>query len=105
MHIAAADPRFSCVGSSVGRLPTVTWPALVRLAKLFDKRGLAAIRETHVPSGAHKVQMLPFPLWMTPQTRRLAERLSEEDASAQLGEWIHTYLREGRATGASSRTR
>jgi hypothetical protein len=79
------------------------WPALVRLAKRLDKSGLAAVRETHTPSGAHKVDMVPFPRWVTPETRRLAESLSEEDARAQLGEWIHGYLRGGRSPAAGER--
>jgi hypothetical protein len=73
------------------------WPALVRLAKLIDKNGLAAVEETHTPSGAHKVHAVPFPRWVTPEIRRRAEGLSEEEARAQFGEWIDGYLREGRS--------
>jgi len=68
------------------------WPAIVRLAKLLDKKHLAAIREAHMPSGAHTVHTVPFPRWVQPGTRRVAERLSESDARAQLGEWFNAYL-------------
>jgi hypothetical protein len=83
------------------------WPALVRVAKLFNKDiviRLAAVRETHTPSGAHKVEVVPFPGWVRPETRRLAAKLSEEDARAQLGPWVDTYLRWSRSPGAGKRT-
>ena len=76
------------------------WPALVRLAKLLDTSRLAAVQETHTPSGGHKVHTVPFPRWVTPETLRLAERLSEKDARVQLGDWIDVYLRVSRFPAA-----
>lgn len=69
------------------------WPAIVRLSKLLDKNSLAAVHEKHMPSGAHKVCTVPFPRWVPPDIRRVAERLSEEEARVQLGEWINAHLR------------
>src|ERR1700675_867668 len=37
-------------------------PAIVRLANSLDKKTLAALREEHTPSGAHRVRTIPFPL-------------------------------------------
>ena len=41
---------------------------------------LTAVHEKHMPSGAHKVYTVPFPRWVPPDIRRVAERLSEEEA-------------------------
>lgn len=85
------------IGGKITYVHSRLWPALVRLAKFIDKGGLAAVEETHTPSGAHKVHTVPFPRWVTPEIRRRAEGLSEEDARAQFGEWIDACLREGRS--------
>ena len=71
------------------------WPAMVRLANSLDKKTLAAIREEHSPSGAHRVRAIPFPRWVPPEIRRAAENLSKEEACLQLGEWITLYMRRG----------
>jgi hypothetical protein len=73
------------------------WPALVRLAKLIDKGALAAVRETHTRTGAHKIETVAFPRWVTPEMRRLAEALSVEDACSQLGAWIHARQRPAKS--------
>ena len=82
------------IGGKITYVHRRLWPALVRLAKWLDKGGLAALREAHTPSGAHKIRMVPFSRWVTLETRRQAERLSEEDARAQFGAWIDAYLHE-----------
>lgn len=70
-----------------------SWPALVRLAKRFKKDAMAAIREEHSASGAHRVVTLPFPKWVPVSARNRAESLSEEQAAAQLGPWATALLR------------
>jgi hypothetical protein len=71
------------------------WPAMVRLANSLDKKSLAALREEHTPSGAHRIRTIPFPRWVPPEIRRAAKRLSEEQAHLQMGDWIRLYLRRG----------
>src|SRR5215472_7644287 len=80
------------IGGKITYVHRRLWPALVRLAKLIDKTSLAAVQETHTETGAHKVEAVAFPRWLPAETRRLAEKLSEEDARAQLGAWIDAYL-------------
>jgi len=70
------------------------WPAIVRLANFLDKKTLAALREEHTPSGAHRVRTIPFPLWVPPEVRQAAVNISEEEARLQLGAWIRLYLRK-----------
>src|SRR5438874_6623400 len=43
------------------------WPALVRLADRFEANRLDAIQEIHTASGKHKVEVTPFPAWVTPE--------------------------------------
>ena len=85
------------VGGKITYVHRRLWPALVRLAKLIDKNSIAAVRETHTETGAHRVQLVAFLRWVTPETRRLAETLSEEDARAQFGDWIDAGLRRSRS--------
>jgi hypothetical protein len=85
------------IGGKITYVHRRLWPALIRLAKLIDKSGLAVVEEKHTPSGGHKVHMVPFPRWVTPDIRRRAEGLSEEGARAQFGDWIDVCLRKGRS--------
>jgi hypothetical protein len=62
-----------------------TWPALARLAARFPADRLARVREIHSDGGAHRVEEIPFPKWLAPETAAAARRLSEADASAVLG--------------------
>ena len=75
------------------------WPVILRLSKRLDKDGLAAIHEKHTPSGAHKIYAIPFPRWVPPDIRRAAEKLSEEQALLQLGDWSKAYLRKSAREG------
>lgn len=61
------------------------WPALVRLAGMLPKRGLAAIREEHTARGRHRVRVTPFPRWVPKPVLDQAGRLSQADAVAQWG--------------------
>jgi hypothetical protein len=63
------------------------WPALVRLANRFPKQRLAAIRELHMRTGAHKVITTPFPKWVPNDVKTAASRLSAEQALLSLGSW------------------
>jgi hypothetical protein len=71
------------------------WPAIVRLANSLDKKTLAALREEHTRSGAHRVRTIPFSRWVPPDVRQAAENISDEEAHLQLGDWIRLYLHGG----------
>ena len=61
------------------------WPALVRLARNFARRDLAAVQEVHTASGRHEERLVPFPRWVPPAVKRAARRLTIADARAALG--------------------
>ncbi len=61
------------------------WPALARLAHKIGKGRLAAIREEHTASGAHRVTSTPFVRWVPAEIFKTAKQLSEEEARSQLG--------------------
>ena len=61
------------------------WPALVRLAAEIGTQRLAAVRQEHAESGAHRNVITPFPLWVSREVRAAAMRLTDADARAQLG--------------------
>ena len=83
------------VGGKITYVHRRLWPAIVRLANSLDKKTLAAIREEHTPSGAHRVRTFAFPRWVPPEVRQAAGNLSEEEAHHQLGDWIKLCLRKG----------
>jgi hypothetical protein len=60
------------------------WPALVKLVDAFPRKNLARIRETHTATGAHRVENVAFPKWVSAKTSADAERMSEADARAAL---------------------
>ena len=68
------------------------WPAVVRLADKINKTSLVAIREEHTASGSHRVVKTRFPQWVSKEAHEAAERLSEEDAWAELGEEVVRLL-------------
>jgi hypothetical protein len=63
------------------------WPALVRLAGELGKERLAAIRQEHTKTGAHRNVVTPFPKWVPAEMKSAARELSEAEARAQLGPW------------------
>jgi hypothetical protein len=73
------------------------WPAIVRLANLLDKKSLAALREEHTQSGAHRLRIIPFARWIPDEVRQAADNITEEEARRQLGDWVDAYLRKRRA--------
>jgi hypothetical protein len=68
------------------------WPAIVRLANSLDKKALAALREEHTKSGAHRLRTIPFARWVPSDVRQAADNISEEEARRQLGDWVGAYL-------------
>jgi hypothetical protein len=64
------------------------WPALVRVAEKLKKKSLAAIHESHTASGRHRVVEQPFPSWVPADVNAAANRLSEEEALALLGDQV-----------------
>jgi hypothetical protein len=88
------------VGGKITYVHRRLWPAIVRLANSLDKKTLAALREEHTPSGAHRVRTIPFPRWVPTEVRRAAENISEEEALRQLGDWIRAYLRRGHGSAS-----
>src|SRR5215831_856063 len=81
------------VGGKITYVHRRLWPAIVRLAKFLDKKGISALREEHSPSGAHMIRATPFPRWVPADVQLAAKNLSEEQACFQLGNWIKPYLR------------
>lgn len=80
--------RVRLVNGKVTFVHRRVWPALVRVAERFTPKQLAALHETHTASGAHKVEEQPFPGWVPPDVLEAAQRLSFEQALAQLPECL-----------------
>jgi hypothetical protein len=83
----------------------VLWPALVRLASFVQASRLAAIREVHTPSGAHRLVTVPFPGWVPQEIELAAQHLSEDEAREQLGEWFASRATSERAKTSRPRRR
>jgi len=77
------------VGGKITYVHRRLWPAIVRVANSLDKKALAALREEHTPTGAHRVHAIPFPRWVPQDIRQAAKNISLEAARLQLGEWIN----------------
>jgi len=60
------------------------WPALVRLAGRFPKGALAAVRQEHTATGAHRTVRTPFPRWVPREVLESARRLDEARAERDL---------------------
>jgi hypothetical protein len=60
------------------------WPPLVRVADRLPADRLAAIREEHTSTGAHRVQEQPFPDWVPDDDIRAGGLLSIDEALAEL---------------------
>ena len=71
------------------------WPAVVRLARVFGRRNLAALEEVHTSRGQHRLHAVPFPRWVPPVVARQARRLTEADAKRSLGRLA--FARKGAA--------
>lgn len=64
------------------------WPALVRLGNHLLRDRLARVHEIHTESGAHRVEEIPFPGWVSTETAAAAKRLSEAEARATLAKLL-----------------
>ena len=73
------------VGGKITYVHRRLWPALVRVARNFARRDLAAVREVHTALGRHEERIVPFPQWVPPAVKRAARRLPAADAQAALG--------------------
>ena len=72
------------VGGKVTYVHRRLWSALIRLAEEFKPAHLAAIQEVHTPSGKHKTNTTPFPLWVPPKIMQAAKQLTGEEAARLL---------------------
>jgi hypothetical protein len=76
------------VGGKVTFVHRRLWPALVRLADLLPHAHLGQIKEEHTPTGQHIVRTVPYPDWVSAEASRLALKLSESEAIAEVGTWL-----------------
>lgn len=60
------------------------WPALARLSERFAPARIAAILEIHSTSGAHRIEVVPFPAWVPSDEKRKGAKLSIEQATSLL---------------------
>ncbi len=72
------------VGGKITYVHRRLWPALVRAARRFARRNLAAVQEVHTAQGQHAERRVPFPRWVPAGIKRAARRLSAADAHAAL---------------------
>ncbi len=64
------------------------WVPLVRIARALPKARIARVREVHTASGAHRLDIEPFPGWVPEDVAREAKALSQDEAVRQLGDWV-----------------
>ena len=83
--------RMRLVNAKVTLVHRRLWPALVRVADRFSPRQLAALHEEHTASGAHRAHEQAFPEWVPVDVLRAADRLSVEEALAQLPPCLTAY--------------
>jgi hypothetical protein len=76
--------RTRLVNGKVTLIHRRLWPAVVRVADRLPRQHLAALREEHTDTGAHRVHEQPFPDWVPADVFEAASRLSEEEALASL---------------------
>ena len=60
------------------------WPALARLSERFAPARIAAIKEVHSATGAHRIETVAFPAWVPSDEMRKGAKLSIEQAAALL---------------------
>src|SRR5262245_15902079 len=76
--------RTRLVNGKVTLVHRRVWSSMVRVADRFPIDRLAAIREEHTASGAHRVVKEDFPDWVPSDVLRDARDLSEATALANL---------------------
>ena len=79
---------FRLVAGKVTFVHRRLWPALARMAEELGRERLTAIEQRHTETGAHRNILTPFPLWVPPEVKDAALRLTESEARAQLGAWV-----------------
>ena len=79
------------------------WPALVCLAGEIGEDRLAAIKQEHTESGAHRNLVTPFPTWVPPDVAAAARALDPAAARAQLGPWVEAPSKAGKRSGSGAR--
>jgi hypothetical protein len=87
LNALAASPdvvRTRLVNGKVTLVHRRLWPAVARVAERFPPERVAAIREEHTSTGAHRVLAQPFPDWVPSDVLEAAHDLSADDALAQL---------------------
>jgi hypothetical protein len=72
------------VGGKVTLLHRRLWPAVARLAGRYRPAAIAALREEHTASGAHRVVEVPFPAWVPADDLAAAAAITEDEALAAL---------------------
>jgi hypothetical protein len=70
------------------------WPAIVRVQKSINATALGALHEEHTNTGAHRLRVTPFPLWVPADVRKDARTLSETEAWRLLDAWMKPPVRE-----------
>jgi hypothetical protein len=65
------------------------WPALVTLAARFTPGQLAQVWDEHTASGRHVNHELAFPQWVPADVAEQARTMSESEALAVFGVWVH----------------
>jgi hypothetical protein len=78
--------RVRLVNKKITLIHRRLWPAVVRLADHFPAGSLDALVESHMPSGAHRVDQVPFPAWVPVDVTEAGRAMSFDDAVAALPE-------------------
>jgi len=78
---------FKLVGGKVSFVHRRLWPALVCLSGEIGRERLAAIKQEHTESGAHRNVVTRFPDWVPPDVAAAARALDPAAAREQLGPW------------------
>jgi hypothetical protein len=87
--IADSPDILSCrlVDGKVTYVHRRLWPALIRAADIFPVKNLARVDQEHTVAGHHIKRETPFPDWADADSKAMAQRLSEHEALAALGDW------------------
>lgn len=96
------------IGGKVTYVHRRLWPALVRLGPRFRAARLAKTWNEHTRTGAHVSRSIPFPKWVSSQTREQAASLSIAEAERLLAPWsgaMEKRPRRGRAPGRALNNR
>jgi hypothetical protein len=81
--------RTRLVNGKVTLIHRRVWAPVVRVADRLPIDRLAAIREEHTATGAHRVVTQDFPDWVPADVLRDAARMSEDAAVAALPACLH----------------